>query len=224
MKKTSTVLFSILLAFVVLAGVNFLADFTRDAQAESVTNYYTHTVASGSTAYTSSGGNLTGWDVSGFGSAVVHVIADASLTTSTLTIYPQYSNEIANCTAVSNWFTGTDYIAYATGAGTQVVVSPPTLASSTNNTDSLSFTGTTTGSAPYVVSTTYTYNAATVTTYTVSSAAAGYASVQQSLATTGDDYDGKEFRIYGRCMRLHLTVSAGTVTPTIYVQERDSSE
>lgn len=182
---------------------------TGNVQADAVTNYYTRTVLSGSTAYTTTGGQATGFDISGYGSAVVHVIADSSNTTSTLTVYPQYSNELVVCSSASNWFTGTDYIPYSNGAGTQAVLDPAQISLTTQNTTT----------APITVS--YSYGSSSVTTYTISAAGAGYNSVAQSLATTGDTVAGREFTVYGRCMRLNMTVSAGTVTPTIYVMQVD---
>jgi len=218
--KFSKIGLTFAIALFVLAAVAVLASETSDVQADAVTNYYTRTAVS-ATAYITTGGTSTGWDASGFGSAAIHVIADSSATTSTLTVYPQYSNELVNCASATNWFTGTDYLAYSVGAGKQVVLTPAQLSYTTNATDSVAFTGSSTGTIPYVVSTTFTYGSASVTTYTLNSAGGGYNSVEQSMSVTGDDVAGREFAIYGRCMRLKLAVSYGTITTTIYVMERD---
>jgi hypothetical protein len=184
--------------------------------ADAVTNYYTSTWSDGATAYTTTGGSTTGQDVSGYGSAVIHVIADASATTSTLTVYPMYSNAVVNCSTVTDWFTGTDYIAYSQGATYYVPI-----ATTVNTTSSLPITsaGATTvaGNMPYVVTTTYTYGSATQ----LSAAAASRTAVAQSFTTTGDTYTGREVRVYGRCMKLAYAVSYGTITPTAYVMTRD---
>jgi hypothetical protein len=302
--------FLLTIALLLVAAFGLLMLTSPNAQPVAATStdaYAISQVAAGSTVYTTAGGNLTGWDSADYGSAVVQVIADASATTSTLTVYPQFSNEInVPCASVTNWFTGVDYIAYSSPAQYQVVRAdlisytvnstdslPLTgvaqiISYTVDSTDSLPFTGvgqiisytvystdslawTSTGSTtltgsvpyavtstytyadasptltgsvpygitstytyadaspvitgniPYVVTTTYTYATPSIVTYTLAAATAGYIAVDQSLALTGDAYGGKESTVYGRCMRLSLGVSYGTITPTINVMMRDSN-
>ncbi|MCK4958409.1 MAG: hypothetical protein KAT00_03395 [Planctomycetes bacterium] len=226
LKRIKFLLIAILLVMLLFGG--FWSVLTpSDVTADAVTNYYTSTWSLGATAYITTGGNTAGQDVSGYGSAVIHVVVDTSNTTGTLTITPMYSNETLNCSVVTDWFTGTDYIAYssaAVGALSQVVGAEIT--TTVNTTASLSLTSvgvtTITGKMPYVVTTTYSYN--NPTTYTVqaaSTASAGYTSVAQAFTVTGDGFDGREVRVYGRCMRLAYGVSFGTITPTTYVMTRD---
>ncbi len=189
MKKITRFVLPFVVAFLALALVMGISR-PRLVEADAVTTYFVSTFSDGATAYTTSGGSTSGVDVAGYGSAVVHVIADASATTSTLTVYPQYSNEIVNCTIASNWFTGTDYLEY-------------TVADRISQTDQNSTT------APISV------------TYTYASATGGHIAVTQSISTTGDRIEGREFKIYGRCMRLKYAVSYGTITPTVYVMRRD---
>jgi len=208
-----------------------LIDLTpSDVSADGVTNYYTSTWSVGATSYITTGGNTAGQDVSGYGSAVIHVVVDTSSTTGTLTITPMYSNETLNCSVVTDWFTGTDYIAYSTAAvGVLSQVVEAEIATTVNTTASLALTGvgstTITGSMPYVITSTYTYGSPT--TYTVqsaSSASAGHTSVAQAFTVTGDAFDSREVRVYGRCMKLVYDVSFGTITPTTYVMTRDFYE
>jgi len=182
----------------------------------AVTNWYEATREDGTTAYTTAGGQVTAWDVSGYGSAVIHVVADASNTTSTLTIYPQYSAEPVACASVTDWFTGTDLIPYSAGTAYYVPISTQVNETSTTSLTSVGAT-TVTGSFPYVITSTYSYGSATQ----LAAAGGGYNTAEQSFTLTGDDYAGREFTVYGTCMRLNLDVSFGTITPTIYVLQRD---
>jgi len=200
---------ALLLSALVLVGLFVMMNAQR-AEAGAVTNYYTQTVLAGSTTYTTTGGQTGGLDVSGYGEAIVHIEVDASNTTSTLTVYPQYSNQTVACSLATDWFTGTDYYHFLT---------QPEVSYTVASTDSLSWTSTgsttITGSAPYVITTTYAYGSASANAY----------SFQQSMSTTGDDDGtGEAFTIYGRCMRLNLAVSYGTVTPTVYMMTRDYQE
>lgn len=221
--KRLSMLFSLIGGTLLVLALLIVLGRPADVGADAVTNYYTRQWLAGTTTYITTGGQTAGFDVSRsnyqMGQAVVHLIADASATTSTFTVYPQYSNETVNCTAAANWFTGTDYIPYSAGATYYVPIQ-----NTVNTTSSLAWTSsgstTITGSMPYVVTTTYSYGSATQ----LGAAATGYNSVVQSMATTGDQTIGRDFVIYGRCMRLKFTVSYGTVTPTIYVQERDFYE
>lgn len=262
----TTIALCILLAITV--AVTVLVPGPAPAIAQTVGTYTVHRVADGSTPYTTAGGNLTGWEVDDYGAVVVQVVSDASNTTSTLTITPQYSLWTGTpCSDVSNWFTGVDYIAYSSPAQYGVVQHVPIsytvnstsslalagteslLSYMTNYTDSLAWTsvGSTTitgnapyvvsstytygspgasltGSVPYVITTTYTYGTPSVVTYTLAAATAGYVGVNQTLALTGDTYGGRQFATYGRCMRLNIAVSYGTITPTIYVMDRDVTQ
>lgn len=208
----------------------------QEVAADAVTNYWTFPMDLGATPIITTGGQTAAHRLDnsdeGYqpGQIVIHVDADASNTTSTLTIYPQYSNETLNCADVTSWFTGTDYIPFSTdavGALSQVVGAE--IATTVNSTASLALTSvgstTITGAMPYVITSTYAYGSPT--TYTVQAANAagsGYNSVVQSLAVTGDTVAGRDFVVYGRCLRLNYTVSFGTITPTVWIQKRDFYE
>jgi hypothetical protein len=222
MSQKTSIAATLLLALLALLAIALAVQHpATPVLAGDVGTYEMANPAIGTTAYITTGGNLVGWDVAGYGSVVVHAISDASATTSTLTITPQYSNETGvPCSAISHWFTGTDYIAYSTAAQyyrpvNYTVNSTSSLPISFTSTGSTTITGT--GSVPYVITSTYTYGSAAA----MNSAAAGYVAVDQSLALTGDIYGGREFAVYGRCMRLNIGVSYGTITPTIYVMMRD---
>lgn len=224
MRQKTSIAITLLLTLLALVAIAVAVQRpAQTAVAGDVGTYELVTAASGSTAYTTAGGNLTGWESASYGSVIVHAISDASATTSTLTITPQYSNETgAPCSSVTNWFTGTDYIAYSTPAQYYAPI-----AATVNSTSSLPLSITSSGSTtitgsaniPYVITSTYSYGSVAA----LNSATAGYVGVGQSLALTGDIYSGREFPIYGRCMRLNLAVSYGTVTPTIYIMMRDVS-
>lgn len=229
-KKTKILVLSFLLALALAWGLMVNLS-PREVSADAVTNYNTSTWSAGATTYITTGGNTAGQDVSGYGSAVIHVINDGSTTTSTLTVTPMYSNQTLNCSVVTNWFTGTDYIFYssgAVGALSQVVGAEITVTVNTTAALGLSSTGSTTitsGGLPYVVTTTYTYNdPVTYTVQAASSAGAGKNSVAQAFTVSSDTFTGREVRIYGRCMRLTYDVSNGTITPTVYVMTRDFYE
>lgn len=228
--KTRFLVLSLLLALALAWGL--MANLSpREVSADAVTNYNTTTWSAGATTYITTGGDTGGKDVSGYGSAVIHVINDGSTTTSTLTVTPMYSNQTVNCTVATDWFTGTDYIFYsdgAVGALSQVVGAEISYTVNTTAALSLSSTGSTTitsGGLPYVITSTYTYH--DPVTYTVQaaiSAGAGSNSLAQAFTVSSDTYTGREVRVYGRCMMLDYGVSNGTITPTTYVMTRDFYE
>lgn len=202
MKHLTKIALPIAVALILLGGIIALVQ-PQETQADAVTNYYTSTWSTGATSYITTGGSTGGQDVSGYGSAVIHVVADASNTTGTLTITPFYSNETLNCSVVTDWFTGTDYLAYSQGATSYAPIDYTTQDTST---------------VPIVI--TYTYGSPASLHLRVG----GYNSVDQAFTLTGDDFTGREVRIYGRCMKLTYGVSYGTITPTVYVMTRDLYE
>ena len=232
-KGFSNLLWTLVALILVMGAIALVASRQNiPVEATSVGSYDYNEIADGSTAYITTGGQTTGFATGDWGSVVLHIQTDASATTSTLTVYPQYSNELESpCSSVTSWFTGTDYIAYSSPAQYYVPIAttvnttsslPYTMSLSFTSSGSTTITGTGAAGAsiPYVVTTTYNYGSATQ----MAAASAGYVAVAQSLALTGDTYGMREFTAYGRCMRLAFTVSYGTVTPTIYAQLRDSNE
>ena len=99
-----------LVLVVALAGVLFgaLAFYGQQAQADAVSSWFLTTVVSGGTSYT---GTQYFGEVyaANYGRIQVQVTSDTALTTSTLTIQPQFSNDTTSCSAVSNWFDATEY-------------------------------------------------------------------------------------------------------------------
>lgn len=235
MKKNLKITAALLIAGLIVWGLLASLAGMDNAQADAVTNYWTFTAQDGTTSFITTGGQSSIYYLAnpneGYqpGQIVVQIDADASATTSTLTTYFWYSNYpgVGGCAAATSWFTATDYLPYTTdavGALSQVVGAE--IATTVNSTSSLPFTSvgstTITGAFPYVVTSTYTYGSPT--TYTVQAANAaggGYNSVVQSLAVTGDAVAGRDFVVYGRCLRLNYAVSFGTITPTVYIQKRD---
>lgn len=222
----SNLFWTVLALALVMVGITLVSGFDQDApaMATSTGSYDYYEVADGSTSYITTGGQTTGFPSGDWGSIVLHIQTDASATTSTLTVYPQYSNELESpCSSVTSWFTGTDYIAYSSPAQYYVPI-----ATTVNTTASLPLSITSAGSTtitgsaslPYVVTTTYSYGAATQ----MAAASVGFGASTQSIALTGDTYGMREFTTYGRCMRIKYAVSYGTITPTIYAQLRDSNE
>lgn len=240
MKKNLKITAALLIAVLIVWGLLASIIGTDNAQADAVTNYWAFTAQDGTTSFITTGGQSGIYYLAnpdeGYqpGQIVVQIDADASATTSTLTTYFWYSNYpgAGGCAAATSWFTATDYLPYTTDAvGTLSQVVGAEISTTVNSTASLPLTGVPsvitggtriTGAMPYVVTSTYTYGSPT--TYTVQAANAaggGYNSVVQSLAVTGDAVAGRDFMVYGRCLKLNYAVSFGTITPTVYIQKRD---
>ncbi|MBN1261085.1 MAG: hypothetical protein JXB35_10430 [Anaerolineae bacterium] len=108
----------VLMVIAVLIGGMLLAQRPEPTEASTVVGYTSTTLAGGTTAYTTTAYS-TAYLSGAYGLAQVHGLSATSLTTTTVTYTPQFSNQpTTSCSSISNWFDASTAITATSTANT----------------------------------------------------------------------------------------------------------
>jgi len=188
---------SLLAAILVLVSVAVVVHISQpgEADAQTVQGYSLVTLFDGGDAYTST--QYSGPVLGGYFSHVQVQMATTAITSAhTLSVTPQFSNEMVACGAITDWFDGAvvqvyaDYAStstadlYAEAGTTETITSTTTLATSSNG------------------------------------LALGSVSMLFRLEGAAPSAVGRDFPILGQCMRFKLESSGSDIvyTPTLYAR------